>query len=190
MVSFSSRSDGRVSLREHTIDDLHRMREIWSNPAAMRYTTSAPLDEEEAANKLKHMMEVGDSRRGYSLAIVRDFDDLLVGTVGVDFERFASAYTHSMVTDPTSWGSGIAVDTYRLLLEFLFDSLGKHRIWTACDTRNDRAVRLIERVGFKRIGTIKEYAPRGRGWVDCFYYSYLDREWRNRAMLSSEGIAG
>ena len=145
----------------------------------MHHMAVPPMTEHESIQALNRMLRPDEyARHSYHFAIVRREDDAVVGTFGIDHERFSSAYTHTMMLHRASWGTGIAREAYHLLLGFAFDELRVHRVWTACETRNERARRLITGVGFTSFGTIREYYQKNDRWGDCESFNYLVHEWR------------
>jgi RimJ/RimL family protein N-acetyltransferase len=59
-----------------------------------------------------------------------------------------------------------------------FNELGVHRIWSWCIADNVRSVRVLERLGLRPEGRLreKEYF-KGRGW-DHLVFGMLEDEWR------------
>lgn len=179
------RAEPRIVIRAHERKDFPRMCEIWADPAVMRHSSSmGPMSREQASAAFESLLCPDPFvRRSWRFAIVRAADDALLGTIGIDFERFTTAYTHSMVMHREAWGCGFASEAYRHVLAFAF---GKHqikRIWTACSVENYEGRRLIERVGFDRYGTIREYLWSGKLAMDCHTYSLLARDWYGQTEL-------
>jgi len=75
-------------------------------------------------------------------------------------------------------GKGYASEAVRALLSYAFNSLGKHKVIAFTDVRNEKSIRLLERVGMRREGHLLEnYMSKGQ-WVDEYQYSLLQSEWR------------
>lgn len=88
---------------------------------------------------------------------------------------------------PRVWGlSALAVtrpgcgeQLLRALLAEIFAARGGHRIGFDVTADNTRALRLYERLGFRREGLIRECWLRPDGqWADCLLMGLLAREWR------------
>ncbi|HJS70109.1 MAG TPA: GNAT family protein, partial [Gaiellaceae bacterium] len=62
-------------------------------------------------------------------------------------------------------------DAIRTLARHLFDDRGHHRITIDPAATNERAIRVYERVGFKRVGLMRSY-ERG-----------VDGEWHDGLLL-------
>ncbi|PFO09377.1 ribosomal-protein-serine acetyltransferase [Bacillus sp. AFS076308] len=75
-------------------------------------------------------------------------------------------------------GKSYASEAVRALLSYAFNDLGKHKVIAFTDVRNEKSIRLLERVGMRREGHLLEnYMSKGQ-WVDEYQYSLLQSEWR------------
>lgn len=64
-------------------------------------------------------------------------------------------------------GQGFGPDAVRTLARYIFDELGHHRITIDPAAGNRRAIRCYEKVGFKRVGVMREYERGANGkWHD------------------------
>lgn len=67
----------------------------------------------------------------------------------------------------------------RAVLAQVFGPLKGHRIGFDVTVDNARALRLYDKLGFRREGHIRECWKRPQGdWVDCYLMGLLAREWR------------
>lgn len=185
------RTGARLLIRNAQPADRQRLREIWRDPQVMRYTTSPAMTREQAINAANAWVDGTNEyvRHTYRLGIVRREDEVFVGTFGMDLERFATGYIHSMYLHRKWWDLGLATEALQLLVDFAFDELNLHRVWVACGIHNTRANRLADRIGFTRVGTIPQYFSRGDTWCDSYMHTYLADEWRGggRGLLGSSG---
>lgn len=118
---------------------------------------------------------------GVPLVLAAEFEEKVVGdlplTINIPEHRqgevgfsFNQAYT----------GRGLATRALAAVLGFGFEQLGLHRVTAATFTDNERAWRLMERVGMRREAHfVHDGFVRGR-WVDVYAYGMLEDEWRAR----------
>ena len=79
---------------------------------------------------------------------------------------------------PEHQGHGYATEAVRLLLTYLFTARGKHRIVAYCDPRNAASAALLERVGMRREGHLRESTWAKGEWTDDLVYALLHDEWQ------------
>jgi RimJ/RimL family protein N-acetyltransferase len=75
-------------------------------------------------------------------------------------------------------GRGYATEAARLLLGYLFGGRGKHRVIAYCDPRNAASIAVLERLGMRREGHLRESTWAHGEWTDDLLYALLDHEWR------------
>ena len=78
-------------------------------------------------------------------------------------------------------GRGIITAAVSRLLDDLVQERGLHRIEARCAAGNNRSRRVMERLGMRHEGTLKqgELLADGR-WDDCLVYGILASEWKHR----------
>lgn len=75
---------------------------------------------------------------------------------------------------PAYEGRGIANEAVRALIRYVFEELGLHRIEASHALTNQRSERLLQRLGFERVGTIRGYLHNGKQWRDSVLHSLLN----------------
>ena len=74
-------------------------------------------------------------------------------------------------------GHGYATEAVRMLLSYLFTARGKHRVTAYCDARNAASIALLERLGMRREGHLRESTWAKGEWTDDLLYGLLRDEW-------------
>jgi len=78
---------------------------------------------------------------------------------------------------PAYQGQGYATEAAGLLLGYLFGARGKHRVTANCDARNLASAAVLERLGLRREGHLRESSWAKGEWTDDLWYAMLRREW-------------
>jgi aminoglycoside 6'-N-acetyltransferase len=77
---------------------------------------------------------------------------------------------------PGYQGRGYATEAVRLLAGYLFGR-GKHRITASCDARNAASAAVLERLGMRREGHLRQSTWAKGEWTDDLLYGLLRDEW-------------
>jgi RimJ/RimL family protein N-acetyltransferase len=80
---------------------------------------------------------------------------------------------------PRYWGKGYATEAARAMVAFGFGELRLHRIWARCVADNVASYRVLEKVGMRREGCLREEEWIKGRWRDTLVYGILDHEWRS-----------
>ena len=155
-----------VVLRRVAEGDRESLRRIHALPGVARWW------DEPAEDFLDD--EPGDTK----LAIV--VDDAVAGLVQF-YEENTPKYRHAAIDiylDPVLHGRGIGTAVVRRVVQHLFDDRGHHRITIDPAADNAVAIRSYEKVGFKRVGLMREYERDhgGAGWHDGLLMEILRSE--------------
>jgi aminoglycoside 6'-N-acetyltransferase len=104
--------------------------------------------------------------------------------------NFAGVVMYSEELDPDYHHAGIDIflagayqdhgygsEAIRVLAEYLFRERGHHRLTIDPALANERAIRAYERVGFRRVGVMRQYERGADGtWHDGLLMDLLARE--------------
>ncbi len=55
------------------------------------------------------------------------------------------------------WGNGYASEAAKKVIEFGFIHWGLHRIEAMCDARNAASIKVLEKIGMKKEGCLREH---------------------------------
>lgn len=176
----------RVTLRRLTEDDLGALLEVFGDPRVARFIGIPRMEDEEGARELLRDIE-GHARRRTLLqwGIARTADDRVLGTCTLaHLDRSNRRAEIGFVLGFAHWGQGLAGEAVALLLDHAFGTLGLHRIEADVDPRNEPSLRLLEKLGFRREGYLRErhyheiHEGRLEGeWQDSVVLGLLAGEW-------------
>jgi ribosomal-protein-alanine N-acetyltransferase len=169
----------RLSLRWISEDDVDDFSAVYSNPEVMRYWSTPPLPDREAASKLISEIHEGFKRRELlKWGIALRTDNTLIGSVTL----FHPEFTHrraeiGYALGRAHWGNGYMQETLKAVLVYAFEVLGFHRIEADVDPRNAASIRTLERLGFQREGYLRERWQVNGEIQDAFFYGLLRPDW-------------
>ncbi|MFE3647718.1 GNAT family N-acetyltransferase [Streptomyces sp. NPDC059101] len=172
----------RLDLRPVRHDDFDAIYAYQRLPEVCRYLYWGPHDEAgsraSVADKVTRtaLRESGDFLQ---LAVVVHETGTLVGDVTFVYTRREHRQGGiGYVFHPDHAGHGYATEASRALLKLGFEELGLHRIQAELDGRNTASAKLLERLGMRREGHLRENEFLDGEWSDEVIYAILAREWR------------
>ena len=90
--------------------------------------------------------------------------------------RPISTATIGFTLDKQFQGKGYASEMVLRLMCYLVDELGIRRILADCDTRNNRSIQLLERLGFERMPHSAKSLYKGEMCEEYFYEFYAPKK--------------
>jgi len=153
----------RLVLRRMMAYDAPALHTMLSDPETMRFWSTPPhatLAETEAwvADGLA-AMERGD---GHDFVVLQS--NQVIGRVA-----FWMGNEIGFLFARAVWGKGYAQEAMIAVLRHGFEQLGFKSVRADVDPRNERSLKLLERVGFQRTGTAERTFKIGETWVDSVY---------------------
>ena len=162
-------------LRQVVEDDLDGLLAVFGDADALRYWSHGPLADREAARRYLGDIEAG-RRDGsfYQWGIAEAASDRLVGTVTITaWDRENRRAEIGFILHPSMQGRGLASEAVRTSLAFAFGPMDLHRVEADVDPDNEASLRLLERIGFKREGVLRERWFTFGTWKDTVLLGLL-----------------
>jgi RimJ/RimL family protein N-acetyltransferase len=78
----------------------------------------------------------------------------------------------------TFWGTGVFKECAELVLKFVFETLGVHRLEARAAVKNGRGNGALVKVGGVQEGVLRRSFVRNGEYLDQVIYSILDTDWR------------
>jgi RimJ/RimL family protein N-acetyltransferase len=177
----------RLLLREIEADDWPAVLAYQSDPRYLRYYAWTGRDEPSVRAfvaglaALKHEQP----RRKFQLAVTLPEEaGRLIGNCGLRVDDAGSGQGNiGYELDPRYWGRGFATEAARAMVALGFEQLGLHRIWSWCVADNTASWRVMEKLGMRREGHLREREFYKGRWWDQYLYAILDREWRGEGTV-------
>ncbi len=172
----------RLFLRPPTLGDvaiLHALNEAhWPQIGNRRRTL------EEMRAQTEEVMVKTAAMPGWSELVVERRDDgRVIGRIAINRdgpgERQAEL-GYGFFAD--SFGQGFGPEAVGRVLTHLFGDMGLHRVIAITGVENNRSRRLLEKLGFRKEGEMKEawFHQAEQRFVDEVAYAILAREWAGR----------
>ncbi len=160
-------------LRPASPEDLPALATLLAEPEVARWWVHGPLD-----TAVAELLDADDD----TVVLALEVEGAVAGLVQFS-EELTPDYRHAGVDlfIATSWqGRGLGPAAIRLVARYLFEVRGHHRITIDPAAANERAIRAYEKVGFRRVGILRQYERGADGsWHDGLLMDLLRDELRD-----------
>lgn len=174
----------RLLLREFMEDDWRAVLAYQSDARYLEYSPWTHRTAGEVQDFVRGFVEWQGERprTKYQLAIMLPVEGQLIGNCGLRMETADSRQANiGYEIAPGYWGEGYATEAAQAMVAFGFEELRLHRIWARCVAENVASYRVLEKIGMRREGCLREEERMKGRWWDTLVYGILDLEWRYRA---------
>jgi RimJ/RimL family protein N-acetyltransferase len=114
----------------------------------------------------------------FQLVIVKKDNGELIGDIGIHFPESESLQVEIGFTlNCEQHGKGFATEALTRILNFLFRKLNKHRVIASIDPRNEKSIKVVERLGMRKEAHFRKSLWINNEWVDDLIYAILKEEW-------------
>ncbi|MCP3963091.1 MAG: GNAT family N-acetyltransferase [bacterium] len=170
----------RLLLNRLLLSDTEALFEYRSDAEVSRYQDWATHSLDETARSIDSHRSVAFDTPGtwFQLAMRLRESGLLVGDLGVHFPAEEPQQVEVGFTVAASHQRrGFASEAVTGLLDHLFGTLRKHRVFASVDPRNAASIALLERLGMRREAHFRESLWFKGEWVDDVVFAILESEW-------------
>ena len=174
----------RLVLREFVIADWPAVLAYQRDPRYLRLYPWTDRTEAEVREFVQMFVDqqAEQPRRKFQLAITFPEGGPVIGNCGIrrkpenDWEADIG-----YELAPEYWGRGYATEAALTIVSFGFRDLGLHRVSSWCIADNAASVRVLERVGLRLEGRLRDNEYFKGRWWDTLLYGLLESEWSNLA---------
>jgi ribosomal-protein-alanine N-acetyltransferase len=169
-----------VNLRVMEKEDLPLIAEWFSSPEVFgEYNPLRQMSRTDAEKMFENPFELKpffiEKKDGSKIGFVAHFYVLHVAGRQLEIG-------YSLV--PSERGKGYCTEAAKIMVDYLFLSKESMRIQAQTDPRNVASQKVLEKIGFKKEGTLrKNFFMRGE-WRDAYLYSILREEWKEPKILT------
>ncbi|MFW5748313.1 MAG: GNAT family N-acetyltransferase [Chloroflexota bacterium] len=168
----------RLMLRPLEADDITPLHELAGDRRVAEGTLNIPhpYEREQAVTFVRHAMDGMMRGDQYTLAIALRDTDQLIGVISMRVrEPHQSAEIGYWVGVPY-WNEGYTTEAARRLLRFAFEYLKLNRVYAIHFVDNPASGRVMQKIGMRHEGTLRQHFYRCGEFKDCAYYGILRSE--------------
>jgi len=182
MKYFKKVQRGKIYLSPVNTEDYEVMIQWVNDPRATKGITmhSKIISLEKGKNRLESVAKEGD----YTLAIVKQENDELIGTIGLyNLDQLNQiAELSILIWNAEEHGKWYGTDAINAMLSFAFHTLNLYTVYLRVYSFNTNAIRCYEKVWFKKTGECHHSCYRDGEWFDKYFMEIQkpDREEKNK----------
>jgi RimJ/RimL family protein N-acetyltransferase len=171
----------RLVLREIVPADAEDLFHIFSDEETMRYWSCLPYTSVDQAHRLiEGLAKVRLAGAGINWAITLRGDERLIGKCGYNEWRKAHRRGDvSYIVAREKRGMGVVSEALGAMLDYGFDHMNLHSVEAGVTPGNEASMRMLQRLGFRLEGHLRENFLTDRGFVDSLIYSMLRSDWES-----------
>ena len=179
-----------ATLREPTLEDLGPLVDLLSIGDATRFGIDERIVTDAAVemfiSRALHDREAGAA---FTYVVLHAATGQVAGLVQVRAldPVFETAEWECTLT-PSARGSGLFVETARLVGAFVFNIVGAHRLEARVLLQNGRANGALLKIGAVQEGILRRSARRHGDYVDQVLWSVLKDDWSDRSVSPAERV--
>ncbi len=174
------RSTPRLTLRALTPEDVPAVARMAGRREIADTTISIPhpYSEEQARDWIGRLAESAGSGKELVFGVVRG--SALVGVAGLrDVSREHAQAELGYWIAVEHWGQGYATEAAEALVRFGFEELGLNRIFAHHMARNPASGRVLEKIGMKPEGVLRQRVKKWGVFEDVLILALLREDWLN-----------
>ena len=171
----------RLLLRDFAEDDWRPMLAYQNDPRYLRFHDGDRRSEPDVWLLVDRFRDwrAETPRHRWQLAITLAGTGEMIGNVGIRKPAPEARIAETgYELAPAHWGRGYATEAARAMLGWAFGELGLHRVHAHCVAENTGSVRVLEKLGMRPEGHLREHEWMKGRWWDVLLFGILAEEWR------------
>ena len=167
----------RLVLREFAVTDEEAVHAFAGDPVVTRFTEWGPNSVEDSRAFLAETTaQVTDPLRAeFTLAATLAGSGRVIGSVAIGVTSAQHRRGEfGFVFHPEFWSRGYATEASALLLRFGFEHLRLRRVSATCHPDNRASARVLEKVGLRFEGRMRDHMLVRGTWRDSLLYAVVD----------------
>jgi ribosomal-protein-alanine N-acetyltransferase len=168
----------RLVLRELQLEDAEMLFRIYSDEEAMRYYDTPMYRLEQVQRSIATHRSRFENNEAIRWGITIKGSKDIVGNCGFYRDSYSRYALLSYVLARPYWGKGLMTEALRVIIAFGFDHYQLHRIEAHVVVSNQASLSVLQKLGFKKEGFLRERFYENNHFHDEWVFALLkgDRE--------------
>jgi RimJ/RimL family protein N-acetyltransferase len=167
----------RLTLRPMLPEDAEAVFEYRTLPEVSKYLLWRPAKVQDLKERWAGLADKPNiTGTWYNLLMYPTGSNTLIGDTGIHFiddHQVEIGY----VLNPQHQGKGYAAEAMQAVVNYIFTTLGKHRITASVDPDNAASIKLLQKLNMLKEAHFKKSLLHNGKWVDDCIYAILREDW-------------
>jgi ribosomal-protein-alanine N-acetyltransferase len=165
-------------IREFRQSDLDTILNIENQPGMLRFENGITGRDNAQRYLERAIQEARQSPRNhFHLAITLPVDGEVIGRISLTSQNSdIREWEIGWAIRTEDWGKGYAAEVALRLLAFAFDELNAHRVVAFCHADNLQSIRVMDKIGMRREGLLRQTRWFKESWADECVYAILESD--------------
>lgn len=177
---FTELETNNLILRKLKLDDLDAIYELTKDSEVVKYTASLKLSakREDALLIVNGILDRYKDDLPARWAVFHKAEKKVIGLCGfVDYAPLCYRAELAFAFIRSYWGQGLCTEASEAVLKFGFEHMKLNRVEGTCEVENYGSARVMEKLGMKCEGVMREQTWMRGKFCDRKLYSILKSEW-------------
>jgi RimJ/RimL family protein N-acetyltransferase len=173
-----------VVLRELRASDARSLHSLLTTEEVSRFISPPPTTVEGFEKFIAWALRQRAAGSYACYAVTLHGYDTAIGLFQVrEMERGFGTAEWGFALGSSFWGTGLFQESAELVLEFVFETLGVHRLEARAAVLNERGTGALRKIGAVQECILRQSLERNGEFLDQALYSVLDFDWRESRRL-------
>jgi [ribosomal protein S5]-alanine N-acetyltransferase len=175
----------RLILRPFHLEDAVTVQSLAGTREVARFTLSVPHPYEDGMAEAwieRHEAECIEKQLFNFAITLRDSGELC-GAMSLGLAPRAQRAEIGYWLGVPFWGQGYCTEAARAVVNYGFDALELNRIYANHFATNPASGRVMQKIGMRHEGTLRQHFYKWGVFVDAEYYGLLRSDWEKQARL-------
>lgn len=166
----------RLIIKKIELSDADSMFNIWSNDEVTKFMNIDSMKtKSQAEEMIKFFQKADEEKQANRMAIyLREDGNKAIGSCGFNYFNCENARAEiGYELDDKYWRNGYMLEALSALINYGFEEYKLNRIEAKVEINNLPSQNLLERLGFIKEGTLREYEKSNDIYQDIVMYSML-----------------
>ncbi len=169
----------RLVLGPHREDDIELLNRWENDPelVAMMSDELTPMPLDATRKELERWIAPGETSVRFAIRLAEGGGYVGFVHLGQIERSQGRCILGYLFAERSLWGRGYATEAVRAVVEHAFGPLGLRRIGAGAYATNPASIRVLEKLGFRREGLLRQHVRRGDLLIDEIVFGLLSEEW-------------